>query len=134
MKKLIKAVSPLALVLAVTLSVSGCGSKEPSLEEKIIQLAQEEVKLNLKDPDSAQFRNVVLKEDTTKPENIDKNIGLQPNVCGEVNAKNSMGGYVGFKPFLVYVQIKNDEIIIGGVDVDGNKYYKAFEQHCLDMK
>jgi len=40
---------------------------------------------NLKDPDSAKFRNVVA---------------IRGVVCGEINAKNSMGGYVGFRRFI----------------------------------
>lgn len=44
---------------------------------------------NFKDPGSAQFRNLrVVKFQTGKL------------VCGEVNAKNSYGAYVGFKPFV----------------------------------
>lgn len=43
----------------------------------------------LKDPDSAIFRN----------ENMANGF-----LCGEVNAKNSMGGYVGFKKFVAYKQ------------------------------
>ena len=50
-------------------------------------MAKEAVKLKLKDPDSAQFRNVRTVR-----------VGL---VCGEVNAKNSMGGYVGYTAFSV---------------------------------
>lgn len=38
----------------------------------------------LKDPESAKFRSVKVKWDT---------------VCGEVNAKNSYGGYVGYRRF-----------------------------------
>ena len=38
----------------------------------------------LKDPESARFRNVQVKWEA---------------VCGEVNAKNSYGGYVGFRRF-----------------------------------
>lgn len=41
----------------------------------------------LKDPASAQFRNVELKAGGTI-------------LCGEINAKNSFGGYVGFRPFV----------------------------------
>lgn len=39
---------------------------------------------SLKDPDSAKFRSVKVK---------------WGNVCGEVNAKNSYGGYVGYRRF-----------------------------------
>jgi hypothetical protein len=55
------------------------------------EIAQEAVRNHLKDPDSARFRNVTI-------------IRVEPDgavVCGEVNAKNSYGGYVGFRRFVV---------------------------------
>jgi hypothetical protein len=42
----------------------------------------------LNDPESARFRN-------SRP-------GRGGTVCGEYNAKNSMGGYVGFRAFIVF--------------------------------
>ncbi|NBX02899.1 MAG: hypothetical protein EBR02_02295 [Alphaproteobacteria bacterium] len=59
--------------------------KEPSTEEAI--KAKESVKLALKDPESAQFRNLKL--------------DIFGDVCGEVNARNSFGGYTGFKVFQI---------------------------------
>jgi len=53
-----------------------------------IPKAREPMVSLLKDPASAQTRN----------ERITK-VGV---LCGEVNAKNSMGGYVGFKKFISY--------------------------------
>lgn len=53
-----------------------------------IERAEEKVKERLKDPESARFRNETVRED--RDETI---------VCGEVNAKNSFGGYTGFVPF-----------------------------------
>lgn len=41
--------------------------------------------MQLKDPESAKFENVVLSHVL---------------VCGQVNSKNSMGGYVGYKRFI----------------------------------
>ncbi|CAI07131.1 hypothetical protein [Aromatoleum aromaticum] len=49
-----------------------------------IHSAQEAVEARLFDPDSVKFRNVTLSGD---------------RVCGEVNARNRMGGYVGFSTF-----------------------------------
>ncbi|MBK5551925.1 hypothetical protein JFU49_16825 [Pseudomonas sp. TH03] len=51
------------------------------------------VKSNLLDPESAQFRNLYTPSVSSKP---------MPSgaVCGEVNAKNGYGGYVGFKKFV----------------------------------
>lgn len=53
-------------------------------------------KASLKDPASVQFRGVKLSRFKTpdgKPASI---------WCGEMNAKNSFGGYVGFSQFFAY--------------------------------
>ena len=54
-----------------------------------IKSAEESVAYDLIDPSSAQFRNIVLKRGT---------------VCGQVNAKNQVGAYVGFKRFIAEPQ------------------------------
>lgn len=53
-----------------------------------IEDAKRTVRDKLKDPDSAQFRKVRL---------VDHDGGKI--VCGQVNGKNSFGGYVGYKSF-----------------------------------
>lgn len=53
----------------------------------------DEVRNGLTDPESAQFRNIRVFSDWTP---------RQTAICGEVNAKNRMGGYVGFKHFTAY--------------------------------
>lgn len=57
--------------------------------EKTIEAGLNALKLGLKDPDSATFQAVRL---------VDYFEGKV--VCGRVNAKNSYGGYVGYKPFV----------------------------------
>ena len=49
-----------------------------------VQVVKMSIAKSLKDPDSAKFRGVKLKWGT---------------VCGEVNAKNSYGGYAGYRRF-----------------------------------
>lgn len=51
---------------------------------------------HLNDPDSAQFRDEKLFSGWTIE---------QSALCGEVNAKNRMGGYVGYAPFTVVAGI-----------------------------
>lgn len=51
-----------------------------------IQKARRQVLSALKDPQSVQLRN-------------EKWLPKSETLCGEINAKNSMGGYVGFKKF-----------------------------------
>jgi len=50
---------------------------------------KEKVKSVLKDPDSAKFQNI---------KTVINSIG-QESICGEVNARNSFGGYTGFSSF-----------------------------------
>ena len=70
------------LCTAVLFSCAGCGALLGGSEEK----AKRAVTEQLIDPVSAQFRNVH---------------SLGESVCGEVNAKNKMGAYVGFVRFVV---------------------------------
>jgi len=58
-------------------------------EESAIELGKHLVADSLKDPGSAQFRNVRFVK-----------YGPGAVICGEVNGKNSYGGYVGFKRFV----------------------------------
>lgn len=55
----------------------------------------------LRDPASAQFRGVHVAYHAC-PANFDCHKDPSPlwAVCGEVNAKNGYGGYVGFEPFV----------------------------------
>ena len=48
------------------------------------------VKASLRDPDSAEFRNLAAYNDAR----------LGKVICGEVNAKNAYGGYVGYLAFI----------------------------------
>jgi len=58
-------------------------------EEGAIAKAQEAASYSLKDPDSAKFRNVRI-------------VGYfnWKLICGEINAKNSYGAYVGYSRFV----------------------------------
>lgn len=54
-----------------------------------IELHKGRIKALLKDPGSAEFQNTF----------VSRKLG-GPVVCGEVNAKNSFGGYTGFQRFV----------------------------------
>ena len=61
-------------------------------------IAMDAVRNSLIDPDSAKFRNVVVR---------DRGV-----VCGEMNAKNKMGGYTGYTKFVYMgrsVHLQNSE-------------------------
>lgn len=68
----------------------------------LINQLQDLVAAELSDPASAQFRNIRLFSDWTPSGSA---------MCGEVNAKNQMGGYVGFRNFVAmqgYVNLNDD--------------------------
>jgi hypothetical protein len=60
----------------------------PPVEDLRIEKAKNAVLGSLKDPGSAQFKDVMGSE-----------VNGDFSVCGKINAKNAMGGYVGFKNF-----------------------------------
>ncbi len=55
--------------------------------EAFLRAAKRSITHSFKDPDSALFRDLYISNKGT------------PTLCGEVNAKNSYGGYVGYKRF-----------------------------------
>lgn len=79
---------------------------------KAIADMKEAISEKHKDPDSAQFRRITTTE-------------VGSFVCGEVNAKNSMGGYVGYKRFYGSTG--------GGVSPvieDAPNFYEVMLNHC----
>ncbi len=73
--------------------------------DRYVERARRVVTLSLKDPDSAKFENVryVGRFDMKTGKHADASSEMPIYVvCGWVNAKNSFGGYTGFKPFGVY--------------------------------
>ena len=80
-----------------------------------IELHKKRIKERLKDPGSAQFRNVKVYH------------GVAPVVCGEVNAKNSFGGYIGFQRF-----ISGGTIQVLESDMATDEMDKTWDQICRD--
>ncbi len=64
-------------------------------------MVQTAVARDLIDPDSARFRDPYAAKTTLTKADVTKNVTV---VCGEVNAKNRMGGYVGFEPYAVIIE------------------------------
>jgi len=98
--------------LILALLVAGCGKKEDSVdlkEIKLQRLVRGFVEKSLKDPGSAEFRN-------------------QYGICGEVNAKNSFGGYTGFKRFIA----GSEALVImeGGGALSESDFSSLWSQTC----
>lgn len=80
--------------------------------------AKTAVSKGLKDPDSAQFRGMYL---TREPAQSQGKTYMVDHVCGEVNAKNGYGGYVGYRRFAVV-----DDLAF--VDSEEPTAHASFEQ------
>lgn len=72
------------------------------------------IKSVLTDPRAVQFENVYTSVYTSESSD---------QVCGKLNARNKMGGYVGFKPFFVS---EYDAAILGEENQDIEKDMKDF--------
>lgn len=85
----------LTLSATAAIALAACGGVTSDARQAIEPL--------LKDPASAQYREIYRQPDGT--------------LCGEVNAKNELGGYVGFRRFMVDPGGKG--LIDNGVDAEG---------------
>lgn len=65
---------------------------------RIIEILESQLSDHLVDPDSAKFRSLVLYRDPIQGVPADIDNGSYA-LCGKVNAKNRMGGYVGYRRF-----------------------------------
>jgi hypothetical protein len=109
--------------LMILLAAAACGS--PIVAAKRLPMSNSDIKkvksvtaYRLKDPASAQFRNIRRIEQTRQDGSVTELI------CGEVNGKNSFGGYTGFTTF--HVVRNNRQFVLRGVgDADTDFIYRA---------
>lgn len=86
----------IALLFASGLMLSACVTaanfSPATVPQSRIDAGLASVRLNLRDPDAAQFRDV-------RTYQADAQAGGGIIICGLVNGKNAFGGFTGFKPF-----------------------------------
>ena len=81
--------------------------------------SKEGIKKRLKDPDSAKFRDVRFYSGSPVPV-----------VCGQVNAKNALGGYSGFERFIASGE--NESIAFLASDIEaGDSIDNAWKKLCI---
>jgi hypothetical protein len=107
----------LACVVFVLMSSSViAAAPNKKMKAKIAEIKQT-VTANFKDPDSAKFRGLLVFG--ADPESI-------ITACGEVNAKNSYGAYVGYKKFFT---IGTDFATVENED-NAEAVLTMIERHC----
>ncbi|EIU1880031.1 hypothetical protein L4J28_000715 [Salmonella enterica] len=86
-------------LLTCILFVSGC---KPS-EKNLISIGESVVRDSLNDPDSAKFNSQYYKYGDNGA-----------YICGDVNYKNSFGGYDGKRKYYVYIEVVDGKLISHG--------------------
>lgn len=100
-------------VLALILSVTGCKDERPEHTQRAEDRGKIEITKDFFDPASVQFRNLKTE------------IKLSSyRVCGELNARNKYGAYVGFKRFVASLTITSDLRYVGG-SVEGQTGFSS---------
>jgi hypothetical protein len=87
------------------------------LSAKMRRGIENDLKVGLKDPESARFGTMNA---------LDHKNG-EIEICGWVNAKNGYGGYTGETPFIAIYSIKTGHAVLGPMSE-----FKIIEPICLD--
>jgi hypothetical protein len=106
----LKNAAAISLLLVLVSFLMGCGGI--ASDERIRQIFIEGS--DLFDPHSAQFRNLLYRKSS-----------IDERWCGELNAKNRFGGYVGWKRFRVDIIGSGDPIIMISERVEADREAKA---------
>lgn len=83
-----------------------------------IEKGKEAIASRLKDPNSVKFQGVYFSHPA----------GFPPLVCGQVNAKNSFGGYSGFQRF---ISASTSELSFLESDMEKREFEKTWAKLCL---
>jgi hypothetical protein len=114
------------IFLIALIATNSYAQSKSELIDILTKKAKADVSALLKDPDSAKFRNLKLVDPTVLSE---KGIDVFAVICGEVNGKNTYGGYSGFVPFLYdgspLIYNENDEI-------DAKSFEDTYNKKCKD--
>lgn len=108
------------VVIAAITVFAGCSVGDFQMKRD----AEKAMLANLKDPGSAQFRKMKV---------IEQSDGSK-SVCGEVNAKNSMGGYVGYRLFAYVASSGSARMLPDNTDsVDDQLASVSVQMHCAGL-
>lgn len=117
--------STIGLVTTVMMGLVACSPAVPiernilpksTTNAKEIKAAKEGASSQMKDPTSVLFRNT---------EGYDRGTPGIIMLCGEVNAKNSFGGYVGFRHFTYLAGV----LVINELEGKGPPWENHFNQN-----
>ena len=97
---------------------------KPINDGRVIALAKTLIADRMRDPEATRFKNEFSSFQTKQGDYI---------VCGSLNAKNAMGGYVGYRQF--YARIRNNSLEAFNIPGDDDEYgivTNAVAKSCRD--
>lgn len=99
-----------------------------SADDKVEQVAKEGITKNFNDPSSVQYRNVTTTAESPQ--------SPYRTTCGELNAKNQYGAYIGFKKFVVVTEMQNYQVKYyqGATEDDYRSFSRLDTQYCKSRK
>jgi len=106
----------LALLVLVLLTIAGCGETPAQKKHKeaaaLIAMGEKYVKEKIREPASAQFRNQF--------------IGKGGAPCGEVNAKDAFGAYLGYQRYISVAR----ELTMLAQDLSPDEFEESWREMC----
>ena len=84
-----------ATACVISIFLSGCDGGRKRIEADTVKEVKASISNQLKDPDAVRWRGV-----RSRTEKVGDHYRV--SVCGEFNAKNGYGAYVGYVPFNWY--------------------------------
>lgn len=104
------------LLVLVLLTVAGCGETPAQKKHKeasaLIAMGEKYVKEKIREPASAQFRNQF--------------IGKGGAPCGEVNAKDAFGAYMGYQRYISVAR----ELTMLAQDLSPDEFEESWREMC----
>jgi hypothetical protein len=110
-----KNIISLIVILLISINVYANKASIGKRGLKFIDDAKKELIDNLNDPESAKIRKLMYFND--------QNNNIQV-LCGEINAKNRMGGYVGYEKFFIASN--------GRYDIGQNDHTQYYDSYCTN--
>lgn len=102
------------ILLAAMLALIGCESseeKKAKLDQQVLDFINTALKKDLIDPSSLQVRDL-------------------QGYCGEANSKNRLGGYVGFKKFIVLNE--NEVVFQNDSNTSSKQFTRGWAEICKE--
>lgn len=115
----------LITILSVAFSIAAMAQtvtddSDKNIEPAVMTAAVKAISDQMRDPQSSQFRNLYI---------------IDNSLCGEVNSKNGFGAYVGYTPFRYSLDTQYLGILASNTSSEAEyELRKRAMNYCVDQK